>query len=146
MRDIVDIGGESTRPGAAPVDEREELARVLPIVEALAAEDVCVSVDTTKPAVMRAALDAGASMINDVRALQAPEALAIVADSGPAVCLMHMQGEPQTMQHAPSYADVVAEVRAFLMRRARRVPRRRYRAPIASSLDPGFGFGKIARA
>ena len=130
---IVDVGGESTRPGAAPVDEREELARVIPLVEALADEDICVSVDTMKPAVMRAALDAGASMINDVRALQAPGALAIAADSNAAVCLMHMQGEPRTMQRAPAYADVVAEVRAFPAapraclhrRRHRRGPHRR---------------------
>jgi dihydropteroate synthase len=138
---IVDIGGESTRPGASPVDERDELARVLPLVEALAREGACISVDTMKPAVMRAALDAGASMINDVRALQAPGALAIARSSDAAVCLMHMQGEPRTMQRAPAYADVVAEVRAFLMRRAHAcidagIGRERI------VVDPGFGFGK----
>jgi len=138
---IVDVGGESTRPGATPVDEREEIARVVPLVEALANEDICVSIDTMKPAVMRAALDAGASMINDVRALQAPGALAIVADSNAAVCLMHMQGEPRTMQRAPAYADVVAEVRAFLSRRAHAC----IDAGIGTDrivVDPGFGFGK----
>jgi dihydropteroate synthase len=138
---IVDVGGESTRPGATPVDEHEEMARVVPLVEALADEDICVSVDTMKPAVMRAALDAGASMINDVRALQAPGALAIVAGSNAAVCLMHMQGEPRTMQRAPAYADVVAEVRAFLSRRAHAC----IDAGIGTDrivVDPGFGFGK----
>ncbi|HEX6794688.1 MAG TPA: dihydropteroate synthase, partial [Casimicrobiaceae bacterium] len=138
---IVDVGGESTRPGAAPVDERDELARVIPIVEALARESACVSVDTMKPAVMRAALAAGASMINDVRALQARGAMDVAKASGAAICLMHMQGEPRTMQHAPAYADVVAEVRAFLQRRAHAC----IDAGIARErivVDPGFGFGK----
>lgn len=139
--EVIDVGGESTRPGAASVDERDELARVLPIVEALARDGVCVSVDTMKPAVMRAAIDAGAAMINDVRALLSPGALDAVAASGAAVCLMHMQGEPRTMQLAPSYADVVAEVRAFLDARARAC----MAAGIARErivVDPGFGFGK----
>lgn len=138
---IVDVGGESTRPGATPVDERDELARVIPIVDALAREGACVSVDTMKPAVMRAALDAGASMINDVRALQAPGAMEVAAASDAAVCLMHMQGEPRTMQHAPAYRDVVGEVRAFLLRRAQAC----LDAGIAADrivIDPGFGFGK----
>jgi dihydropteroate synthase len=138
---IVDVGGESTRPGATPVDERDELARVVPIVEALAREGACVSVDTMKPAVMRAALEAGASMINDVRALQAPGAMDVAATSNAAVCLMHMQGEPRTMQQAPAYRDVVAEVRAFLLRRAQAC----MDAGIAAErivVDPGFGFGK----
>jgi dihydropteroate synthase len=138
---IVDVGGESTRPGAQPVDEDVELARVLPIVEALARDGGVVSVDTMKPRVMQAALAAGASMINDVRALQAPGALAVAARSDAAVCLMHMQGEPRTMQDAPSYRDVVAEVRGFLARRARAC----IDAGIAADrivLDPGFGFGK----
>ena len=138
---IVDVGGESTRPGAAPVDERDELARVIPIVEALAREGACVSVDTMKPAVMQAALAAGASMINDVRALQAPGAMQIAAASGAAVCLMHMQGVPRTMQRAPAYADVVVEVAAFLRRRAHAC----IDAGIAANrivVDPGFGFGK----
>ncbi len=115
---IIDVGGESTRPGAEAVDEQEELCRVAPIVELLAREGACVSVDTMKPAVMRAALDAGAAMVNDVRALQAPGAIEVAAASDAAVCLMHMQGEPATMQRAPAYADVVAEVRGFLARRA----------------------------
>ena len=138
---IVDVGGESTRPGAEAVDEREERARVIAIVEALARQGACVSVDTMKPVVMRAAIDAGASMINDVRALQAPGALDAVRSSSVAVCLMHMQGEPRTMQRTPAYADVVAEVRAFLLRRAHAC----IDAGIARErivVDPGFGFGK----
>ena len=138
---IVDVGGESTRPRAMPIDEAEELRRVIPIVETLAAEGACVSVDTMKPAVMRAALAAGASMINDVRALQAPGALDSVAASNAAICLMHMQGEPRTMQTAPAYADVVSEIRAFLGRRAAAC----MDAGIAAErivVDPGFGFGK----
>jgi dihydropteroate synthase len=139
--DIIDIGGESTRPGAAPVDEDEEIARVVPLTEELAAAGIAVSVDTMKPAVMRAALAAGAAMINDVRALQAPGALEALAGSDAAVCLMHMQGEPRSMQQAPQYADVVAEVRAFLVARARACES----AGIARErivIDPGFGFGK----
>jgi dihydropteroate synthase len=138
---IVDVGGESTRPGATPVDETDELERVVPLVEALARDGACVSVDTTKPAVMRAAVDAGASMINDVRALQAPGALDLAATRDVAVCLMHMQGDPGTMQHAPAYASVVGEIRAFLARRAAAC----IDAGIAASrivVDPGFGFGK----
>jgi len=139
--DLVDIGGESTRPGAQPVDEAEELARVIPLVTALVAEGVPVSVDTRKPAVMRAALAAGASMINDVCGLTAPGAIEAVAAADAGVCLMHMQGDPRTMQQAPSYADVVAEVRAFLVARAAACEL----AGIARDrivLDPGFGFGK----
>jgi dihydropteroate synthase len=139
--DILDVGGESTRPGAAPVDVADEIARVVPVVEALAAEGVPVSVDTMKPAVMRAALAAGASMINDVRALREPGAIEAVAASGAAVCLMHMQGMPATMQHAPAYGDAVAEVREFLAGRARACEA----AGIGRDrivVDPGFGFGK----
>jgi dihydropteroate synthase len=138
---IVDVGGESTRPGAAPVAEDVELGRVLPLVEALAREGACVSIDTMKPGVMRAALDAGAAMINDVRALQAPGALAVALASDAAVCLMHMQGEPRTMQQAPAYRNVVAEVRGFLARRAQAC----IDAGLAADrivVDPGFGFGK----
>ncbi|MFI4888275.1 MAG: dihydropteroate synthase [Burkholderiales bacterium] len=138
---IIDVGGESTRPNATPVGEADELARVVPIIGALARDGICVSIDTMKPAVMRAALEAGASMINDVHALQAPGALALAAASDVAVCLMHMQGEPRTMQRAPAYADVVAEVRAFLLRRAHAC----VDAGISASrivIDPGFGFGK----
>jgi dihydropteroate synthase len=114
---------------------------VIPIIAALAREGGCVAVDTMKPGVMREALDAGASMINDVRALQAPGALDVAAGSSAAVCLMHMQGEPPTMQRAPAYADVVAEIRAFLARRAAAC----IDAGIAADrivVDPGFGFGK----
>jgi len=138
---IIDIGGESTRPRATPVDEAEELRRVIPLVEALASEGACVSVDTMKPGVMRAAIAAGASMINDVRALQADGALAAVAASGAAVCLMHMQGEPRSMQAAPGYDDVVAEVAAFLRERARACEDAGI-APDRIAVDPGFGFGK----
>lgn len=139
--DVVDVGGESTRPGAMPVSDTEELDRVLPVVEALARDGALVSVDTTKPAVMRAAVAAGAAMINDVRALQEPGALEAIAASQAAVCLMHMRGEPRTMQQGPRYADVVAEVRAFLSARARACEA----AGIARErivVDPGFGFGK----
>jgi dihydropteroate synthase len=139
---IIDVGGESTRPGAAPVDVEEELRRVVPVIERLVASlTIPVSVDTQKPAVMRAAIAAGASMVNDVAALRAPGAMEAVADSDAAVCLMHMQGEPRTMQLAPSYGDVVAEVRGFLRDRVACC----VTAGIARSrlvVDPGFGFGK----
>jgi dihydropteroate synthase len=137
--DIIDLGGESTRPGAAPVSEAEELKRVIPVLEKLG--DLCVSVDTRRPAVMKAALGAGASMINDVQALQAPGALEAVRAGDCAVCLMHMQGEPATMQQDPRYTDVVAEVRGFLQTRtAACVGAGIARERIA--VDPGFGFGK----
>jgi dihydropteroate synthase len=139
---LVDVGGESTRPGSAPVAEDEELRRVLPIIERLAGKlSIPVSVDTRKPAVMRRAIAAGASMVNDVAALRAPGAIEAVAASGAAVCLVHMQGEPGTMQVAPAYADVVGEVREFLRARAAACEA----AGIARSrlvIDPGFGFGK----
>ena len=139
--DILDIGGESTRPGAAPTSEAEELDRVLPLVERLANEGAIVSIDTMKPAVMRAAIDAGASMVNDVRALQEPGALEAASAHGVAVCLMHMQGAPRTMQQAPAYDDVVREVGDFLLARAQACEE----AGIAReriAIDPGFGFGK----
>ena len=139
--DIIDIGGESSRPGAAPVSEQEELERVLPVLEELA--ELCVSVDTRRPAVMEAALDAGASMINDIHALQAPGALEAVRESECAVCLMHMKGEPATMQQDPHYDDVVAEVKGFLNERLAAAEA----AGIARErivVDPGFGFGKTA--
>ncbi|WP_420466955.1 dihydropteroate synthase [Panacagrimonas sp.] len=140
--DLIDIGGESTRPSAQPVSEQEELDRVIPVIERLRSElDIPLSVDTMKPAVMRAAQAAGADLINDVHALQAPGALAAAASSNAAVCLMHMRGEPRTMQEAPIYADVVAEVCAFLQRRVQAC----VEAGIAADrilLDPGFGFGK----
>ena len=140
--DIIDIGGESTRPGAAPVSEAEELQRVLPVLEQIA--DLCVSVDTRRPAVMRAALKAGASMVNDVQALQAPGALEAVRESNCAVCLMHMKGEPATMQREPHYDDVVREVKEFLSSRMHAVAD----AGVARDrlvVDPGFGFGKTAQ-
>jgi dihydropteroate synthase len=140
--DIIDIGGESTRPGAEPVPLDEELQRVIPIVEALRAENVPLSVDTYKPAVMRAALDAGADMINDVWGLRQEGALDAVRDSQCGLCVMHMLGEPRTMQlHEPVYDDVVAEVRAFFEERVASLTQ----AGIAANricLDPGFGFGK----
>jgi dihydropteroate synthase len=139
---IIDIGGESTRPGAAPVGAQEELDRVLPVVEALVRElDVIVSIDTMKPRVMRAAVAAGAGLINDVKALNEPGALEAACAGEAAVCLMHMQGEPRSMQAHPVYADVVAEVAAFLQDRAHACER----AGIAReriAIDPGFGFGK----
>jgi dihydropteroate synthase len=139
---IVDIGGESTRPGAAEVSVAEEIDRVIPVIEAVRAElPVVISVDTSKPEVMRAAVAAGAGLINDVRALRAPGALEAAAAAGVPVCLMHMQGEPRSMQVQPSYSDVVAEVRAFLLERAAAC--RTAGVPAARILlDPGFGFGK----
>jgi dihydropteroate synthase len=139
--DIIDIGGESTRPGAVPTSEADEIARVIPIVEALASETIPISVDTMKPAVMQVAIEAGASMINDVRALQMPGALEAVANSDVAVCLMHMQGEPRTMQSAPVYRDVVADVREFLQARVS-VCQSAGIAGDRIAVDPGFGFGK----
>ena len=139
--DIVDVGGESTRPGAAAVDEATEIARVVPVIEALARGGAIVSVDTMKPGVMRAAIRAGAAIVNDVRALRGEGALEAVASAGVAVCLMHMRGTPATMQSAPEYRDVVAEVRDFLVSRARACEA----AGIARDrivVDPGFGFGK----
>jgi dihydropteroate synthase len=139
--DIIDIGGESSRPGASPVAERDELDRVLPLVAVLAAEGIAIAVDTRKPAVMRAAAAAGAAMINDIGALTAPGAIEACAQGDVGVCLMHMQREPRTMQAAPAYADVVADVRAFLVARAAAcVAAGMARERIA--IDPGFGFGK----
>jgi len=140
--DLIDVGGESTRPGAPPVSVAEELDRVIPVIEALANElAVPVSVDTSKPEVMRAAVAAGAGLINDVAALRRPGALAAAAALRVPVCLMHMQGVPGTMQQDPAYGDVVAEVAAFLAGRlaaceAAGIPRERL------LVDPGFGFGK----
>jgi len=142
---IIDVGGESTRPGAEAVSEADELQRVIPVIEALhTALAVPVSIDTRKPAVMQAAVLAGAGLINDVNALQAPGALATAAALGVPVCLMHMQGTPQTMQEDPVYRDVVAEVAGFLVNRAEACQA----AGIARErilLDPGFGFGKTTR-
>jgi dihydropteroate synthase len=139
---IIDVGGESTRPGALPVDVTEELRRVLPVIERLAATlGIPVSVDTRKSEVMRLAIQAGASMVNDVSALGETGALDIVAGTDAAVCLMHIQGEPRTMQQSPDYGDVVAEVHGFLRAQvARSIAAGIDSARIA--VDPGFGFGK----
>ena len=139
--DILDLGAESSRPGARGIPAEEELSRLMPVLEGLSDCAVPISVDTTKPDVMRAAIAAGASMINDIGALRASGALEAVAASGVGVCLMHMQGEPRTMQHEPRYQDVVAEVGAFLAARvaeaeAAGITRERI------AVDPGFGFGK----
>lgn len=140
--DIIDIGGESTRPGAAVVGVQEELDRVMPVIERLAAETaIPISIDTSKPEVMRAAVAAGAGFINDVWALRREGALAAAAELGVPVCLMHMQGTPDTMQQAPGYDDVCAEVQRFLADRVftcelAGIPRSRI------LVDPGFGFGK----
>ncbi|MCY0388503.1 dihydropteroate synthase [Robbsia sp. Bb-Pol-6] len=139
--DILDIGGESTRPGAPPLSLGEELDRVMPLVEALHDCGVAVSVDTYKPDVMRAVLDAGADMINDIRGFTEDDALEAVSRSECAVCAMHMRGDPRTMQDAPVYDDVVAEVREFLDRRVIALES----AGVARErivVDPGFGFGK----
>lgn len=139
--DIIDIGGESTRPGAAEVSVQDELDRVIPLLEILLDLGTPISVDTSKPEVMTAAIKAGACMINDVRALQVKGAIEAVADSDVAVCLMHMQGEPRSMQDDPSYVDVVSDVRQFLEQRVETCTA----AGIDKSricLDPGIGFGK----
>jgi len=139
---IIDVGGESTRPGAQPVPADEELRRVLPVIEQLRkATRAVISIDTSKAQVMRRAAAAGAGFINDVRALREPGAMDAAVASGCAVCLMHMQGEPRTMQEAPSYRDVVQEVRAFLESRAESC-RAAGLSPERIVIDPGFGFGK----
>jgi len=142
---IIDIGGESTRPGAADISEQEELDRVIPVIEAVvAAVDAPVSIDTSKAAIMRAAVASGAAMINDIRALREEGALQAAVELQRPVCLMHMLGQPRTMQQQPEYGDVVAEVRDFLAQRVREC--------VAAGLvedsivvDPGFGFGKTPR-
>ena len=140
--DIVDVGGESTRPGADPVSVEEELERVIPVIERIRAElDTIVSVDTSRPAVMRAAAAAGAGLINDVRALRVEGAMAAARDSALPVCLMHMRGEPGDMQDAPRYDDVVAEVADFLATRRAACLAGGIGAD-AVLVDPGFGFGK----
>ena len=139
---IIDIGGESTRPGAAFVSEQEELERVIPVIEALSKNlDVMLSIDTYKSSVMKEACKAGAHLINDIKALQDQDAIKIAAESDALICLMHMQGDPQTMQDKPEYADIVSEVTDFLNKRVN--------AAITGGvkkekiiLDPGFGFGK----
>lgn len=140
--DLLDIGAESTRPGASPSDAAEQIARVVPVIEAVAAKtSIPISIDTSDPDVMRAALAAGAGMINDVRALRADGALEVAAESSAVVCLMHMQGEPRVMQDAPYYDDVVGEVHRFLSDRVLAcqfsgIDKKRI------VIDPGFGFGK----
>ena len=140
--DILDIGGESTRPGATPVTLEEELQRVIPVIESLASDcSVPISIDTYKPEVMRAAIASGATLINDINGLQAPGALEVVAQHDVGVCIMHMQGNPQTMQLNPHYDNVVNEVSAFLRQQAERL----LAMGVSQSrivLDPGFGFGK----
>jgi dihydropteroate synthase len=142
---VIDVGGESTRPGAQPVSMDEELDRVIPIIERLAQTlPVPISVDTSKPRVMREAVNAGAGIINDIMALQEPGALEAVAEAAVPVCLMHMQGKPRTMQYAPSYGNVVDEVKGFLRQRldageAAGIPRHHM------IVDPGFGFGKTLK-
>lgn len=141
---IIDVGGESTRPGAEPVTLADEIERVIPVIEAIRQHsNVAISIDTSKPEVMRAAVAAGASLINDVYGLRAPGAMEACAELAVPVCLMHMQGEPRSMQTNPQYTDVVAEVSTFLRERAQAC----IAAGIAQQhimLDPGFGFGKTA--
>lgn len=139
--DILDIGGESTRPGADPVPAVEELRRVLPVIEAMRNAGVPLSIDTFKPEVMRAVLDAGADMINDIYAFRQPGAIQAVAGSRCGLCIMHMQGEPKTMQQAPVYSDLLRDVQHFLHDRIDQLKQ----AGVDSArivLDPGFGFGK----
>jgi len=139
---IIDIGGESTRPGADPVSVEEEIGRVVPVIERLATRlRVPISIDTRKPAVMLAAVEAGAGLINDINALREDGALEVAAECSVPVCLMHMQGEPQSMQAAPQYDDVVEEVREFLHERVRACQAAGIRRE-KLLLDPGFGFGK----
>ncbi len=139
---IIDIGGESTRPGAARISAEQECDRVIPVITSIRSQSDCIiSVDTSKPAVMREAVNAGANLINDVRALQEEGALKTAAELDVPVCLMHMQGDPDSMQRSPHYNDVVAEVKSFLLQRAAAA----VNAGIARDkiiIDPGFGFGK----
>ncbi len=142
--DIIDLGAESSRPGAAPVTIDEEWIRLLPVLKGLRDIKVPISVDTLKPEIMRRAIDEGAAMINDIHALQSPGAMEAVQNTSVAVCLMHMQGDPQSMQRSPHYDDVVGEVAGFLLDRARAVED----AGVSRDrivLDPGFGFGKRTR-
>ena len=139
--ELLDVGGESSRPGSEAVSEQEELDRVMPLVERLSEWPVPVSVDTVKPGVMRAAIAVGAALINDINAFRAPGAIEAVAASDAALCVMHMQGQPKTMQHAPHYDDVVGEVMHFLGERVA-VLRAAGVADARMVLDPGFGFGK----
>jgi len=139
--DILDLGAESSRPGAVPTPVDEELRRLLPVLEVIAEWGVPISVDTYKPEVMRAAVRAGASLINDISGLSSPEALAAAADGSAGVCIMHMQGAPLTMQQEPEYDDVVSEVWDYLSHQARLCQKEGIE-PDRIVLDPGFGFGK----
>lgn len=139
--DIVDVGGESTRPGAQPVGVEEELARVVPVVQALASRGIIVSVDTYKPAVAEAAIDAGAEIVNDVTGLTNPTMMSLCATSAVGVVVMHMQGTPRTMQADPTYGDVVVEVGAFLLERVHAAIEHGV-DPSRIVVDPGIGFGK----
>jgi len=139
--DLLDIGGESSRPGSASVNFEEELRRVIPVIKALKSLTIPISVDTTKPEVMQAAIQAGVSMINDINALRTEGTLKIIAESGVMVCLMHMKGIPKTMQDNPIYTNVVSEVRYFLQQRIQTAQDN----GISNDqliIDPGFGFGK----
>lgn len=139
--DLLDVGGESTRPGAEPVSVAEEIDRVMPVLESLLTLSVPISLDSRRPEVMRAAIDLGVDVLNDVNGFRNPEALEIASQSKAGLCIMHMLGEPKTMQHQPVYQDVVAEVQAFLESQAQALIAR----GVSSSrivLDPGFGFGK----
>lgn len=141
---IIDVGGESTRPGASVVSVEQEITRVVPIIQAIHSElDIPISIDTSKPEVMRAAIDAGAGLINDVRALQLDGAMQAAVDCNVPVCLMHSQGTPQTMQNNPQYKDVVTDVIAFLLERVTACKQAGI-TPDKLILDPGFGFGKRA--
>lgn len=139
--DLIDVGGESTRPGAEPVSAEEEVARTVPIVDALSKRNIPVSIDTMKPSVAKCALDAGALLINDVNGLRSPGMMELVAERKVSVCIMHMQGEPRTMQLEPTYQDVVQDVRGFLVQRADDI--KALGVPANSVyIDPGIGFGK----
>ncbi len=138
---LVDVGGESTRPGAQSVPVKEELRRVIPVVEALVADGALVSIDTSKPDVARAALDAGAEIVNDVTAAATPGMTDVLVESGAGIVLMHMKGTPRTMQREPTYDDVVGEVATFLDAKAQQVIDAGV-APPAVAIDPGIGFGK----
>ncbi|MGX9417036.1 dihydropteroate synthase [Vibrio sp. RC27] len=139
---IIDIGGESTRPGAPDVELNEELSRVIPVIKAIREQhDVWISIDTSKPEVMKQAIAAGADIINDVRALQEPGALEVAAKAQVPVCIMHMKGQPRTMQHNPEYSDVMDEVRIFLQQRIAACEESGIKKENII-IDPGFGFGK----
>lgn len=142
--DILDIGGESTRPGSVFVGAKEELDRVIPVIQALASMNIPISIDTSKPEVMQRAIEAGATMVNDVNALQTPGALEVAANSNAQVCLMHMQGKPNDMQKNPQYTNVVDEVLVFLQQRLD-VAQKAGVSKDRLVIDPGFGFGKTLK-